>query len=373
MQHGLVFCELVKAYFDCRRYKRNKLTSLDFEFALESSLCRLYDELISGKYKIGPSVCFVILNPKPREVWAANFRDRIVHHLIYNAVSQRYYRTFISDTYSCIPKRGTINAAKTLQKYIQDSSCNFSNNVYYLKCDIKNFFVSVNKDILYGLMENLVTEEWLLKLIKQVIYNECSKTCILHSPRWKYNLIPKYKSLWHTSYNKGLPIGNLTSQFFSNVYLNVLDQYVKHHWHCKYYCRYVDDFVILDENPKKLNAIHKDLTRFLKEKLDLELHDNKKSINKVVRGVDFVGFVNKPNRIFIRQKTIKKIFKRIRVYKESSDWYNKEKMDSFIRSMNSYLGLLRNVSGYNLRKKICWESINLFIGCDAEYTKLFSN
>ena len=79
MQHGLVFCELVKAYFDCRRYKRNKLTSLDFEFALESSLCRLYDELISGKYKIGPSVCFVILNPKPREVWAANFRDRIVH------------------------------------------------------------------------------------------------------------------------------------------------------------------------------------------------------------------------------------------------------------------------------------------------------
>ena len=233
--------------------------------------------------------------------------------------------------------------------------------------------MSVNKDILYELIKNLVTEDWLLKLIKQVIYNDCSRTCTLHSPKWKYDLIPKYKSLWHTASNKGLPIGNLTSQFFSNVYLNVLDQYIKHHWHCKYYCRYVDDFVILDENPQKLNAIHRDLTLFLKEKLDLDLHQNKKSINKVVRGVDFVGFVNKPGRVFIRQKTIKKIFKIIRCYKQSNNWYEKDNIESYIRTLNSYLGLLRNVNGYNLRKKICSESINLFIGCDDEFTKLFSN
>ena len=126
MHQVLVFEDLVKAYFDCRRYKRNKLTSLAFEYELESNLCRLYDELVSGEYKIGLSVCFVVLNPKPREVWAANFRDRIVHHLIYNAVSERYYRCFISDTYSCIPNRGTINAAKALNKYIKESSYKFS-------------------------------------------------------------------------------------------------------------------------------------------------------------------------------------------------------------------------------------------------------
>ena len=117
-ERELTFEKLVRAYFDCRRRKRNTYNALRFEFLLERNLTELYDELLSGNYEISTSICFIVLNPKPREVWAANFRDRIVHHLVYNEISERFYRKFIKDTYSCIPERGSLNAVKTLRKYI---------------------------------------------------------------------------------------------------------------------------------------------------------------------------------------------------------------------------------------------------------------
>lgn len=367
------FDKLVQAYFDCRCRKRNTNAALEFEFNLEDNLISLYEELISGTYKISGGICFIVASPKPREVWAANFRDRIIHHLVYNAVSVRFYSRFIKDTYSCIPKRGSTNAIKSLRAYTRSVTENYTQDAYYLKADIRNFFVSINKDILYEEITKLVDEEWLLKLIRQIIYHDCKKDVYIKSPKWKFNLLPDYKSLWHTEDICGLPIGNLTSQFFSNVYLNVLDQYVKHHWRCKYYCRYVDDFVILDKDPQKLVEIHKDLTRFLKERLKLDLHSDKKSINKIERGIDFVGFVVKPYRTGMRQKTLKRIFKIIREQKENPEWFTPAELQKFVSTMNSYLGMLRNCNGYNLRQKICYESINLFISCDKNFTKLKVN
>jgi len=169
-----------------------------------------------------------------------------------------------------------------------------------------------------------------------------------------------------------LPIGNLTSQFFSNVYLNRLDQFVKHKLKCKYYCRYVDDFILLDESPKQLNAWHKEIKEFLHETLHLELHDNKKSINKISKGVDFVGYVIKPYRMAIRQKTLKKAYKIINEYFKQGNRFDENKINGFICRINSYLGFLRGVNGYRLRRDICLRCVNLFIGCDEEYTKIFS-
>ena len=111
MDYNFTLADLFKAYFDCRKNKRCKITALKFELNLEENLLKLYKEIKSGQYKIGKSICFVVTRPKPREVWAANFRDRIVHHLIYNFISERFYKKFIYDTYSCIPKRGTLAAA----------------------------------------------------------------------------------------------------------------------------------------------------------------------------------------------------------------------------------------------------------------------
>lgn len=367
---GLTFEKLFEAYLDCRKHKRNTINALMFEYNLEQNLFRLYEDLVSGEYKIGQSICFIVLYPKPREVWAADFRDRIVHHLIYNEIKDRFYKRFIKDTYSCIPDRGTTNAVKSVRAHAESVTHNYTETAYFLKADLKNFFVSIDKNILYDEIQKFVNEEWVLSLIKQVIFHNPKTSVCIKSPAYKFAFLPKYKSLWHTQSDKGLPIGNLTSQFFSNVYLNVLDQYVKHHLKCKYYCRYVDDFVIMHKSPQYLNDVHKDLTVFLKERLNLELHQNKKLINKVDKGIDFVGFVVKPYRINLRQKTIKRIFKIIREQKLNEHWFYEGELETFCSTINSYLGMLRNTNGYRLRKEICLQCINLFVKCDSEFTKL---
>lgn len=367
---GLTFEKLFQAYLDCRKHKRNTINALMFEYNLEENLSELYDDLISGNYVIGQSICFIVLYPKPREVWAADFRDRIVHHLIYNEIKDRFYKRFIKDTYSCIPLRGTTNAVKTIEKHAKSITNNYHETAYFLKADLKNFFVSIDKEILFSEIKKYVNEDWVLNLIQQVIFHNPKNNVCVKSPKYKFDYLPKYKSLWYTPFEKGLPIGNLTSQFFSNVYLNVLDQYVKQHLKCKYYCRYVDDFVIMHKDPHYLNQIHKELTVFLKENLNLELHQNKKLINKIDKGIDFVGFVVKPYRINLRQKTLKRIFKIIREQKNNDKWFYEDELVKFVSTINSYLGMIRNTNGYNLRKKICFECINLFIKCDNEFTKL---
>lgn len=218
-------------------------------------------------------------------------------------------------------------------------------------------------------LERYVQEEWILKLLRQIIYHDPRTNVEIRSNKWKFDLLPTYKSLWYCDSSKGLPIGNLTSQFFSNVYLNVLDQYVKHHLKCRYYCRYVDDFVMMSTDPKQLNEWHRDLTVFLKERLKLDLHQNKKEINKVERGIDFVGFIIKHGRIQPRQRTLKRVFKLAKNYRQSNTWFEKEDLLTFRASMNSYLGMLRAVSCFNLRKEICLECRNLFVGCDKDFTR----
>lgn len=367
---SLTFEKLFKAYIDCRRHKRGTINALKFEYNLEENLVNLYEDLKSGNYKIGKSICFIVLYPKPREVWAASFRDRIVHHLVYNEIREKFYNRFIYDTYSCIPKRGTTNAGKRLKKFIRSITNNYTEDAYYLKADLKNFFVSINKDILYKELERYIDEKWVLLLIKQIIYHDPKTSVYIKSPKSKFRLLPPHKSLWNKENDQGLPIGNLTSQFFSNVYLNVLDQYVKHKLKCKYYCRYVDDFVILDKDPKVLNDIHKELTEFLDKRLALTLHQNKKVVQKIDKGIDFVGFVVKPNRTFLRQRILRRVFKIIRTQKNSPDWFYNDKLKMYVNSVNSYLGMLRNSNGYRLRKEICINSMNLFVKCDSKYKKL---
>ena len=269
MLESLTFQKLLKAYLDCRRRKRNTFNALKFEFCLESEIFVLYDQLTKGEYNIKKGICFLVYYPKIREIWAADFRDRIAHHLVYNEICEKFYNRFMKDTFSCIPERGTLNASKQLGSYARSITNNYSVPAYYLKADIENFFVSINKDILYAEIVKLVNQDWVLSLIHRIIYHDCRKRVILKVSKVGFKKLPRKKSLWFAPDNQGLPIGNLTSQFFSNVYLNVLDQYIKHRWRCKYYCRYVDDFIILDKDPHKLNEIHKDLTRFLKERLKL--------------------------------------------------------------------------------------------------------
>ncbi len=344
--------DLYKAYYECRKRKRGSHSAMEFEFDLESNMLKLYEDLKSGAYQIGQSICFVVLKPKPREVWAASFRDRIVHHLVYNAIKDRFYSAFIRDTYSCIPKRGTLNAARQVARHARAVTRNYTKKAYYLKADLKNFFVSIDKNILYNSIVKRVKEPWLRQLIRQIVYHDPKSNVVIQSASWKFNMLPAHKSLWNCSDDKGLPIGNLTSQFFSNVYLDVMDQYIKHVLKCKYYCRYVDDFVIMDESAERLNYCYDKISEFISQNLLIELHKDKKTINLVSNGIDFVGYVAKPNRFFLRQRTLKDIFKILRRFESGFYDLGENILEWLYFVFNSYIGMLRAVKGYRLRQEI---------------------
>ncbi|MBQ8459820.1 RNA-directed DNA polymerase [bacterium] len=363
------FKDLMKAYLDCRKRKRNTLSALQFEIQLEKNLLILYRELKNGTYKIGKSICFVVTSPKPREVWAANFRDRIVHHLIYNAIKDRFYKRFIKDSYSCIPNKGTLACAKQMLIYSRKASCNYSKKVYFLKADLSNFFVSINKDILFKLLCKYVKEQWIINLLKQVIYHDPKSCVYIKSGPKLMAKIPPYKSLWNSSDENGLPIGNLTSQFFSNVYLNELDQYVKNVLKCKFYCRYVDDLIILSYSPSNLSDIARKISAFVSEFLALRFNPKKFFINLIEKGIDFVGFFIKPHRLLLRRRTIRKIFCIVKHWLNLENRYNFEIVSAFLHSINSYLGMLINTIGYNLRREICLLFNSLIIFPNENFSK----
>jgi|GluameStandDraft_1065615.scaffolds.fasta_scaffold02502_2 hypothetical protein len=359
------------AYYDCRKRKRNTMQSMKFEWQQEKNLFRLYQELKDGTYEIGKSICFVVTIPKPREVWAGAFRDRIVHHLIYNAVKERFENRFIKDTFSCIPKRGTLAGAIRARDFAKRITRNYSKTAYYMKADISNYFNSINKTILLDIIRRYVKEKWIMDLITQVINHDPRTNVFLKSKKELWDILPAHKSLFNAKKNKGLPIGNLTSQFFSNVYLNPLDQFVKHTLKIKYYCRYVDDVLLMHYDPKYLNYCYDMIDDFLKRNLDLCLNPRKKNMNHVSKGFDFVGHVIKPNRIYLRNTIIKKSFDTIKEWEKDKNRYKEENLTIFRNKLNSYLGMYIHVNGYRLRKKLCEKATTLFTASDEDFTKIY--
>lgn len=372
-RHEFTFEALYRAYLDCRKHKSATAQAIKFDFEREKNLYELYEEILNGTYEIGRSICFIVTEPKLREVWAGSFRDRIVHHLIYNAIYDRFVSKFIYDTYSCIPGRGTLKGAKRAEKFARNITQNYSKDAYFIKMDIKNYFVSIDKQILCNQVLELVDEEWLVELIKKVIFHNPKENVAIKSAKWLSEMLPSYKSLFNTDDKKGLPIGNLTSQFFSNVYLNPLDQFAKHNIKCKYYLRYVDDILIIDKDPGFLNYAYSEINKFLINNLELELNHKKKNINLVKKGFDFVGHVIRPNRTYIRKRTANKCVKTIKDWHNNPDKYSEEELKKFRNKINSYYGMLRHVNGYNFRKNISQSTTTLFTKTDKALTKLIVN
>lgn len=328
------FEELVKAYFDCRQRKRNTNSALAFESDLERNLIVLRDELLDGRYTPGASICFVITRPKPREVWAADFRDRIVHHLLYNRISPRIYASFIADSCACIPGRGTLYAATRLEAKVRSITQNWAHRAFYLKADLANFFVSIDKRILRDLLERQIRQPWWMRLAETVLFHDPRSNYVLQSSPERLALIPRHKSLFNQDSHHGLPIGNLSSQFFANIYLDVLDKHVKHELRCAHYIRYVDDFVLLHESPEWLSQAHDRIVELLDERLDLRLNPTKTILQPVERGIDFAGQVILPWRRVIRRRTVNLALHRTAHLPA----------DHFFEPANSYFGLLGQAS-----------------------------
>ena len=327
----LSFLELVQAYFDCRQNKRNTASALAFEANLERNLADLYDELVDGTYRPGRSICFVVTRPKPREVWAADLRDRIVHHLLYNRVAPRFHAAFIADSCACIPGRGTLYAAHRLEAKVRSLTQNWSRPAYYLKLDLANFFVSIDKRVLHEQLAARIHELWWLRLADLILF---------HDPRQDYELrgrpdllarVPPHKRLASQPAHRGLPIGNLSSQFFANVYLDALDQFAKHQLGARHYVRYVDDFILLHESPQWLNEAKARIEAFLPARLHVQLNPAKTILQPVDRGIDFVGQVIKPWYRRTRRRTVNEAIRRARTIAA----------EDLFQTANSYFGLFR--------------------------------
>lgn len=359
---GFSMADLVRADFDCRRTKRNTSSALAWEINREANLCRLFDELISGTYRPGRSICFVILRPKPREVWAAEYRDRIVHHMLYNKIGRRFESTFIADSCACIPGRGTLYAARRLESKVRSQTRNWKRPGFYLKCDVANFFVSIDRNILQAQIHARIPEPWWRWLADTVLMHDPRENVVVHSGPRKLALVPGHKSLFNQLAHRGLPIGNLSSQFFANIYLNALDQHAKHDLGARHYIRYVDDFLLLHDYPQQLNEWLADITAFLPRELGIELNPTKTILQPIDRGIDFVGQVIKPWHTTLRRRTFNEALQRIGAIPT----------EDLLQTANSYFGLLRQAThSHHDRARVSNILRDRGRCVDGEFTKSF--
>lgn len=328
-----LFQRLVQAYLDCRRTKRNSASAQAFETQVEHNLYQLHEELASGTYQPEGSVCFVITHPKPREVWAARFRDRIVHHLLYNHIAPRFHAQFTADSCACIPGRGTLYAANRLESQVRSITQNWIRPAHYLKCDLANFFVSIDKTVVLSQLQRQVTDPWWMALATSILMHDPRHNVEVRGTRQELALVPSHKSLFNAPDGYGLPIGNLSSQFFANVLLDDLDHFAKHSLHAPHYVRYVDDFILLHDSPQWLNQSKAQIEALLTS-LHLQINPRKTVLQPVARGIDFVGHLVKPWRRITRRKTVHVALDRLQDM-PAADLH---------QSANSYFGLLRQAT-----------------------------
>jgi RNA-directed DNA polymerase len=328
------FHDLVQAWKDCRANKRNTASALAFEDRLERNLLDLHAELCSGQYRPGRSICFVITRPKPREVWAAEFRDRIVHHLLYNRIASRFHARFVANSCACIPGRGTLYAAERLEHSVRSITQNWSRPAFYLKCDLANFFVAIDKLVLREQIAQHVPEAWWMGLAETILFHDPRADVDVRGPAKLLARVPVHKSLFNAPPRTGLPIGNLSSQFFANIHLNALDQFAKHQVGARHYVRYVDDFILLHESAAWLSQARQRIEAWLPERLGAHLNPRKTILQPIERGIDFVGHVIRPWHRTTRARTVASAAQRLRTMPAAEIY----------ASGNSYLGLVRQAT-----------------------------
>lgn len=352
--------DLYSAFYTARRHKTSKHYVKTFERHLKRNIESLADELYNRTYKPEPSSCFVIERPKKREVFAAQFRDRVVHHLYYNYTHELFERTFIQDSYSCIPNRGTHYGVKRLVEHTRKESENYTKTCYALQIDIRGYFMHINRSLLKKMTidtidkmrthvaykgktwEEIIDIDFVKWLTEEIVMLNPKTSCKIVGSLGDWNGLDRNKSLFFTEEGCGLPIGNLTSQLFSNVYLNAFDQYIKRVLKCKHYGRYVDDAYIIGADKRWLMSVANNIGTFLSNNLGLSLHKGKLHVIDVRYGVGFLGAFVKPFRTYVSNSTLRRMLLSI-------SKLNMNDKESVYRSVNSYLGSLRHYKSYRIR------------------------
>jgi retron-type reverse transcriptase len=307
---------LFAAWQDFLPGKRKKKDVQEFGLRLADNILQLQDELANFIYVHGPYKAFNISDPKPRNIHKASVRDRVLHHAIYRKLYPFFDKTFIGDSYSCRLGKGAYKALNKFRVLAFKTSKNHTQTAWVLKCDIKKFFASIDHAKLLKILTAYIPDKNIMWLLERVIHSFDYKVA-----------------------GRGLPLGNLTSQLFCNVYMNKFDQFVKHKLKSKFYIRYADDFVFLSNSKEELLTLTPRIAMFLDQELKLSLHPDKVFIKTVAAGVDFLGWTHFPHHRVLRKTTDRRMFKRI---------YNSPTNETF----QSYLGLISHGDTYRLKQKL---------------------
>lgn len=354
--------DIFEAYFKARKNKRNKKDQVEFELNFESSLMELHRQILQREFELENYTAFVNTKPVIREVFAPSFRDRVVHHLLYKYLSEIFEPDFINDSYSCRKGKGTLYGIYRTKDMITSCSKNYTQDCYILKLDISGYFYNINKNILYRMCERKMClsfsrEKYDLVnyLLKKVLFDDVVGGAIKIGNKENWKLARKDRSLYYAPKSKGLPIGNLTSQLFSNIYMDQFDHFIKDDLDIEYYGRYVDDFVVVHKDREFLRKLIRDSQSFLKYNLELEVHPKKIYLQHYAKGVGFLGAFIKPYRVYIgnRVKVNVNMFIKDINYTLSRTKCNLSKNDivSIRATFNSYFGLLCKFNTFGLRVK----------------------
>jgi retron-type reverse transcriptase len=344
---------IYRCYLECRKNKRNSANALKFEINAEENIFKLEQELKKKTYHPSRSILFAARKPKLREIFAADFRDRIVHHILIDYLEKIWEPVFIYDSYACREDKGTHKAVRRLQNFLRKITKNGNLRAYYLQLDIKDFFPSLDKSILFNLIKKKVSNSDILWLAKTILFWDCTRSYVAKGDRQLLLNIPNNKSLFGKNNLRGLPIGNLTSQFFANIYLNELDQFIKHTLKIHYYLRYVDDFVILSRDKDELIRFKNEIKDFLMDRLRLYLHPKRQKLLIASDGIDFLGYIIRHNYTLVRHRVINNLKARLRLYYQGkiNDFQELQKM------VTSYLGHFKWANSYRLTQKIFKENL----------------
>lgn len=308
---------IYQSYLDCRRNKRNSINALKFEINADKHVLELESKLNDHSYHPSRSILFAVRKPKMREIFAADFKDRVVHHLLVRHLEKIWEPIFIHDSYACRVGKGTHEAVSRLRSFQRKITCNGNIRAYYLQLDIKDFFTSIDKEILFGALQKRMKDPHAEWLTKTIIFWDCTRLYAARGDKGLLRNVPENKSLFGKDNKRGLPIGNLTSQFFANVYLNSLDQFVKHTLKAKYYLRYVDDFVILSQDKKELQDLRKKISDFVESTLKIKLHPKRHRLLPISSGIDFLGYIVRPQYVLVRRRVLNNLKQKVREYRAS--------------------------------------------------------
>lgn len=290
--HDIISPEnLLEAWKEFVRGKTKKKDVQEFELHLMDNILALHRDLVTRTYEHGLYHAFRISDPKPRHIHKASVRDRLLHHALYRVLYPFFDRTFIADSYSCRVDKGVHKASERFQAFGSRASKNHTKTVWVLKGDVRKCFASVNQTVLMGTLEKRIADPGILWLLERVIMSFDS--------RKERESLPATMQ----SFGRGLPLGNLTSQLLINIYLNELDQFMKHQVKATYYIRYADDFVVFSQSKEELKNILVLIDAYLQLNLRLELHPDKVFIKTLASGVDFLGWVHFPDHRVLRTVT----------------------------------------------------------------------